>query len=155
MRIDSLRLTTFIFICAILEIIINNATILYVDLLGIVLIILLVNEVYTISSLIVLSIFADLIGHWYLGSHLLSVTLVSFATSSFINFYRMCNTMQKIFIIILFYSLFVCVIVGIEAVTRTMHFSLISYFLEVVILLPIMLWLFTKFIVKTPADIII
>lgn len=154
MIIDNLRLTLFIFVGAILEVIINNTTILYIDILGIILVIILVNEIYTIGSLIFISLVADLIGHWYLGSHLLSLVLISFTTSRFINFYKMCNSIQKNFITILYYSISVCFLVAIGAITRTMHFSLISYLLEVIFLLPIILWLFNKIIIKTTMDII-
>ncbi len=154
MRIDNLRLAIFIFIGPILEIIINNTTILYIDIFGIILVIILVNEIYTMGSLIFISLLADLIGHWYLGSHLLSLVLISFTTSRFINFYKMCTFMQKNFITILYYSVSVCFLVAIGAITRTLHFSLLSYLLEIIFLLPIIFWLFNKIIIKTTTDIL-
>ena len=58
----------YLSLCAIL---INNLTIFYVDILAIVLVCLLLGGNYNWTQLIILSLLADLFGHWYLGSHLL------------------------------------------------------------------------------------
>ena len=96
MQINSIRFILFIIGIAIIQQIVNNSTTIYIDCVGLVLVALLItNTECYFRFLIILSIFADLIGHWYFGTHLLAVILISFISNYIVDFYKICNNLQK------------------------------------------------------------
>jgi cell shape-determining protein MreD len=155
MRINSFRFIIFILCIAIIQQIVNTSTPIYVDCLGAVLVALLITDMgYRIKSLVILATFADLIGHWYFGTHLLAIILLSFISKFITNYYRICNSLQKTIICGLFYAILLLTIGLIGIITHNNNFSWISFIVEISIINPIILWLLHLFIIKTPLDII-
>lgn len=155
MQINPLKLYLLILVIAIVQLIINSSTLLYLDIIGMVLVVILVNGIYSLRMLVAIGLFADLIGHWYLGTHLVATILISFLTSSMLNFYRMSSSIQKIIIVGVFYSLLSLIDGLIGLLTHNSNFHLLNYIVELIVLTPIVLWLFNRFIIKISADIII
>ena len=77
MILKNLRLIIFVLILLVIQFLINNLSIFYVDLLGIILITLLIEGKSSWLALVLLSLIADLFGHWYLGSHLFAIVILS------------------------------------------------------------------------------
>ncbi|MFN7094620.1 MAG: hypothetical protein ACK4M7_04575 [Burkholderiales bacterium] len=155
MQINQLRLFILSLGLAILQLIINATTIFYLDCLAVILVILLINGKYSIRLLVVLALIADLIGHWYLGTHLFACITLSFLSRYCVNFYRMCNPFQKVIMVGLFYSLFRAIMFCIGLITHNSHFAWLNYSLEIIGLAPLILWLFNSWVIKISADLII
>jgi hypothetical protein len=76
--VNNLRFVLLCTVLIFLQFIINNFTIFYIDIIAILLISLLLRGNLIWVQLITISFIGDLIGHWYLGSHLLTVVLLSY-----------------------------------------------------------------------------
>ena len=137
MKLNNLHLAWITLALIVFQFIINNLTIFYVDLVAILLVSILLLGSYTWTQLIVLSLVADLIGHWYLGSHLLAITLLSLMSGSFVNFYRMCNWLQRTMIASAFFLLLMLIIYLLELLTAKKISSPWSLLIEVFILIPL------------------
>ncbi len=137
------------------QLIMNSLTIFYVDILGIFLVLILLNDTYQIRTLIVLSLLADLIGHWYLGTHLFAAILISFITGYFVHFYKICNNYQKNFINGIVYSLLVIIITIIGLITHNSSFSWLSYLIEIFLISPLILWILQRYIIRFSADLVL
>lgn len=154
MQIKYLNLAILIIIILTLQIIINNTTTLYIDSLTLVLIILLLEGSCSNRLLLVVCLLADLLGHWYLGTHLLVLTVLSFPTKGLINFYRVSNILQKIVLNGLF-ALIAYIMIGLlDALLHKSGISWINLLIEIIILNPIILFLLGLFVIKLPSDII-
>lgn len=142
------RLILFVIILTILELLINSSTKFYVDLLGIFLIIVLLRGHYSFKLILTLAIIADLIGHWYLGSHLLAIMLISFLSDQVINFFHMNNLWNKIVTAEVFYFILVGLLLLLGMLTHNTGFHWQNYFCEVVLVLPIILIIFNYLFLK-------
>jgi cell shape-determining protein MreD len=155
MRISKLKLSILIIFISCLQLLINSQTSLYLDCIGIVLVLLLISDSYSLKMLIILSFYADLIGHWYLGSHLFATLLLSFLTGAIVRFFYMCSTLQKISILVFFYTLFVVIITAINLITHNFSTDSVSFLVEAIILCPIIFILFSYTKVKHSENIIL
>lgn len=142
MQISKLKLTMLIIFVGCLQLIINTQTSLYLDCIGIILVLLLINGCYNLKMLIIISFVADLIGHWYLGSHLFATLLLSFLTSAIVRFFYICGTLQKIYILVFFYSLFMVIITAINLITHNFSTNSTSFLVEAVIFCPVIFIVF-------------
>ncbi|HLX53308.1 MAG TPA: hypothetical protein VKR58_05180, partial [Aquella sp.] len=88
MQVKYLNLIILIVIILAFQLIINNTTILYIDCLTLVLVTLLLDGFFSVRFIFIVCLLADLFGHWYLGTHLLAITIISFPTKGLVNFYR-------------------------------------------------------------------
>lgn len=154
MQINNFWLVILTIILALIQSLINNSGIVYIDCVGVVLIALLINGNYPLRIIVANAIFADLIGHWYLGTHLLAIILVSFLTVPLINFYRMSNLIQKNILACLLYtcSLIIIIIVGI--LTHNIIFNWTNYLLNIFVVCPLILWVLNKLAFKARSDLI-
>lgn len=137
MQITNLRLFLICITLGFIQIIINNTTDAYIDSIGALIIILLFNENYSIKTLIIMSLFADLIGAWYLGSHLFAAVMVSFLIKPLMNFYNMCASLQKMVIIILMYAILFLILIILGLVYNNWVFNLKGYLLDSFVIVPI------------------
>lgn len=152
MIIDKFKLSVAIILFALFQIIINVSTTFYIDCIGIILTILLFIDDVSIFSIVIISLIADLIGQWYIGSHLFAIIFCSFFTKSFINFYKMTNPGNKYFIIILFYSFLSGILTIISYVSHNFGFSIYNYLLDIIAIIPLILFIFHKFIIEYVLD---
>jgi rod shape-determining protein MreD len=115
---------------------------------------LLLDGLCSNRFLLVASLLADLLGHWYLGTHLLAITLVSFPAKGLVNFYRVSNFLQKIVLNGIFALIAYLLIGSIDALAHKSGISWKNLLVEIVILNPIILLMLSTVIVKLPSDII-
>lgn len=154
MQIKYFSLYILIIVILALQLVINNTTTLYIDCLTLVLVALLLDGFFSIRFIVAVCLLADLFGHWYLGTHLLAITLISFPTRGLVNFYRVSNILQKIVLNGIF-ALIVYIIIGlIDILLHRSGFGWINLLVEVVILNPIILLTLSGFIIKPPSDIL-
>ncbi len=152
MIISSLRLVLFCILLTVIQFAINNFTIFYVDIFAILLVAILMRGNVAWAQLISLSIYADLVGHWYLGSHLLAITIVSIVSPKFVNFYRMCSFFQRNIILSMFYLVMTAIIFIVELATGKVFTSKLSLVLELLVILPVIQVLLNNFIFKRPTE---
>lgn len=143
------------FVLIVCQLAINNLTIIYVDCLGVLLAILLAYNSFSIRAVILLSIISDLVGHWYIGSHLFASVLVSFVTGYFTNFYRMSNFVQRYVLVVIFYSIFKGILLLLDKALGNSISTAYSYPVEIGIILPITFIIFSRYIIKASSDIIV
>lgn len=153
MQISKFKFSMFFLGIVILQLLINIFTQVSVDGLGVMMVILLAYGVYSLRFVVVISLLADLIGHWYLGSHLLAIILIGFVMARLVNYFRMSYFMQKTLIIISFYSFLMAIIALVNGMLHNYTFSWLEYVIEI-ILCPISLMLFNKYIIKPSASVI-
>lgn len=154
MIVNNLRLIIFCIILVFAQFLINNLTIFYVDILAIVLICLLMGGNYSWTQLIILSLLADLFGHWYLGSHLLAITILSVFSAKFTSFYRVSNWLPRTIMANIFFSILLLIIYLIDVVLGKVFTSLSSLLFEVVVLMPLIQFILQKFVNLRSSDII-
>ncbi|MCE3268723.1 MAG: hypothetical protein K0R49_975 [Burkholderiales bacterium] len=154
MQVKYIGLSIFIIIILIIQLIVNNTTILYIDCLTLIMVALLLDGLCSNRFLLVASLLADLLGHWYLGTHLLAITLVSFPAKGLVNFYRVSNFLQKIVLNGIFALIAYLLIGSIDALAHKSGISWKNLLVEIVILNPIILLMLSTVIVKLPSDII-
>lgn len=152
MIVNNLR---FVLLCTVLiffQFIINNFTIFYIDIIAILLISLLLRGNLIWVQLITISFIGDLIGHWYLGSHLLTVVLLSYFTNKVANFYRMCGWFPRMLISMFYFALFFLVIYLIELLTRRVFTSVDSLIFQLLVILPVVQLILDKLTVRKPSE---
>lgn len=137
MLITNLRFTLYSLLLMTIQIMINNFTPIYVDLLGVFLVIILLNGEFAWRQLIILSLIADLIGHWYLGTHLCATLMVSFLIQPLVNFYLVCTMLQRIIFIEIFYILSALVIILIELIAKQYQVNLQNYLVQLIVIVPL------------------
>lgn len=137
MILRNLRLILFVLSLLITQFLINNLSIFYVDLLGIVLIITLIENKSSWLVLVILSLVADLFGHWYLGSHSLAILLLSGLTTRVSRFYLLCGWVNRNVIANFFFVLMSAVIYLIDVILGKSFSSLPSAILELFVLMPL------------------
>ncbi len=155
MRINYSGLITLIFVVTLFQLVINSTTSLYIDCLTIIMVILMLNELFFIQAFILISIFADLIGHWYLGTHLLAVVLVSLLIRNFIRFYRTCHTLQRVILVCIFSSITYIIIMIIDLIGHNNNFSWINLLIDAVVLTPFLIWLSNLLVLRSKPGMIL
>lgn len=152
MTISNIKLTILCLVLILTQFLINNLTILYVDLLTIVPLVLLLDNRYNWFQLIILSLLCDLIGHWYFGSHLLAITILSVFSVRVVNFYKICNSFQKLFINGFFLTLLLAIIYVISLATARVYISWYGFLVNVCIALPLIQLLISKFVLPRNSE---
>jgi hypothetical protein len=152
--INNVRLIVLCFIVVFAQTLINNLTIFYVDIVGLVLISLLILGNYTWLQLIILSMIADLFGHWLLGTHLLTVVILSNFSIKFSRFYRMCNWLSRTIIANGFFIFFNLIIYMIDFTVGRILISWYSLIVELLILMPLVQLLLQKIIISNASSIV-
>lgn len=148
MIINNLRLFVFLLILLVTQFSINNFTIMYVDLFGILLLISLLSGSYSWHKMVIFSLIADIFGHWYLGTHLVTIVLVSLLAPNMINFYRMSGWFQRSLITNLYFIIFNLIICVIDLVLSKTHLSISGFIFEILIVMPVIQLLLDKFIIQ-------
>lgn len=131
---------SFIIFCIILvvaQFLTNNFSIFYVDLFAILLVSLLLRGNLLWLQLIILSFVGDLIGHWFLGTHLLVVVLLSYFTNKIANFYRMCGWFPRTLISIFYLAIFYLIVYIVELSTKRVVTSLDDILVQLLVFLPL------------------
>lgn len=142
MILRNLRLILLLIVLAITQFIVNDFTIFYIDVIGVVSLSLLLEGKSNWWKLILISIFADLIGHWYLGTHLLAIVLLSFFSGSFNRYYQLCGWVNRSFIVVIYFLVMNLIIYGIDIVIGKTFFTFPNLALEVFVVVPIVqVWL--------------
>lgn len=155
MKTNNFRLPLYIIIIAIIQLMINtNSSKLYLDLLGLVIVIIILSNNYTFKSLIIISIIADLIGHWYLGTHLIAAISLTFISTSTTNFFNISTFLHKCIMLMFFTAIFLLVMLVIDLVVHNTIISPISFIIEVAICAPLLLRFLEKILIKHTQDII-
>lgn len=149
MQRSNLRFVFLILLLSIFQVVINNSTKVYLDCLSVVLVIILFANVFSFRSVIILALFADLIGHWYLGSHLFAAMIVSFMARPLVNFYKMSGGVQRSITIAIFYTILTCIITLIGMITHNLSISWLDFAIEIFILCPAILFLYNFTKIKT------
>lgn len=116
---------------------INNFTIFYVDIFGAIIVVAIMIGSYSWLSLICLSLLADLLSHWYLGTHLIALVLISIVSSKIVNFYKISNAINKFVIVAFYYSLLSLIIVIIEFATGRVFFSASNLLFQIFVVIPV------------------
>lgn len=146
MILRNLRLILFVLSLLITQFLINNLSIFYVDLLGIILIITLIENKSSWLTLVILSIIADLFGHWYLGSHLFAILLLSGLSARMSRFYLLCGWVNRTMIANFFFLLMGLVIYLLDILLGKTFTSLPSIALELFFLMPLVQFIFNHFV---------
>lgn len=152
MTVNNIKLSILCIILVLCQFLINNLTILYVDLLTIVPLILLLDNRYNWLQLIVLSLLCDLIGHWYFGSHLLAITILSFFSCRIVNFYKICGIFQKLIISCFFLTLLLAIIYAISLATARVYVSWYGFLVNIVVGLPLIKLLMNRFVLPRNSE---
>ncbi len=139
MQINNFKFIIFIVITIIIQVVISIFSNIAIDLLGIILVILFLYGVNSLRASLILTIISDLFSHWYLGSHLFAIILLSFMTEKLINHFRISYHVQKLLLLIIFYSIFTAFIILINSIFHNYTFNLLEYSINVIIMCPIML----------------
>lgn len=128
---------------------------LYLDGLTLVLVAFLLEGLFAVRILFTVCLLADLFGHWYLGTHLLAITLISFPVKGFVNFYRVSNVLQKVVLNGIF-ALFAYLIIGlIDLLVHKTMISWINFAVEIILVNPIILFLLHRYVIRFSPDIIL
>lgn len=136
------------------QLFINSTSVIYVDILGVFLIVLLINKFCLFRQLIILAMVADLIGRWYLGTHLFAIILISFFSDRYYNFYKLSGSAQKIISIMIFTIIEFMLNTLIGLLTNSVKIDFFSIATEIIILCPL-IFLITAKLLKTPSSDII
>jgi cell shape-determining protein MreD len=105
-----------------------------IDLLGVFLLIILVNKYSNYTKIIILSIIADLIGPYHIGTHLISLLIISFISDRYYNFYKILTHLQKNIILITFILLFQLIINIVRFITNNTSNYIYSTIFSLIIL---------------------
>lgn len=137
MQQSNLKLAILIIALSIFQVIINNSTILYIDCLSVILVALLFNKNLPLRLIIGISLFADLMGHWYLGSHLFGAILLSFLSQRMVIFFSLSSKFQQCFIISIFYAMLTGVLTTIGLLTHNTFINWLNFSIEIFVLCPV------------------
>jgi|SRR6185437_6755862 len=153
MQVKYLNLFILIVIILAFQLIINNTTILYIDCMTLVLVTLLLDGFFPVRIIFVVCLLADLFGHWYFGTHLLAITLISFPTKGLVNFYRVSNVLQKVVLNGIFALIAYGIIGLVDVLLHKSGMNWINLLIELLVLNPIILLMLSAFVIKLPSDI--
>jgi hypothetical protein len=138
----------------VVQIVLNSCTSLYLDLMGALIIILLLTNNYNFKSLIILTFLADLIGHWYLGTHLFAAICMIFLTGYVTNFFNISTFLKKSIILAVFYTLFLLIIALIDLGLHNIGMHWFNFVIEVGIFSPLILKSLNTLLINHNDDII-
>jgi cell shape-determining protein MreD len=158
MELNKIRLSLFMVILLVVQLFIDNVTPVYLDCFGVLLVILIAYNIFSIRAIIILSVISDLIGHWYIGTHLFACVFTSFLTGYLANYYKMTNSFQRYILLIIYYSLFCGLIFAINLLFRRSGSNIVSYLayvIEIVLILPIIRSIVKRFLVSSTTDLFI
>lgn len=142
MILRNLRLILLLVVLAITQFIVNDFTIFYIDVIGVVSVSLLLEGKSNWGKLMLISIFADLIGHWYLGTHLLAIVILSFFSGNFNRYYQLCGWLNRSFIVVIYFLVMNLIVYGIDLAIGKTFFTIPNLLLEVFVVVPIVqIWL--------------
>ena len=105
-----------------------------IDLLGIFLLIILINSYTNYPKLFILSIIADSIGPYYIGTHFLSLLIISFISDRYYNFYKILTHFQKNIILIIFILIFELIINIVRIITNNNSNYISSSIFSIIVL---------------------
>lgn len=145
---NNIKFIFLVILLSVFQVTINNSTGLYIDCLSVAIIILLFSNVFSFIVVVLLSLLADLLGHWYLGSHLFVAVALSFLSVPLINYYRLSGYVQMSVIVCIFYALLTAVITLIGFVTHNLFINWLGFVVEIFILCPVIQGLFIMFGIK-------
>ena len=128
-----LQLILFI-ILILLEVYINNISKVYIDIMGVVLLIYVINFNLSIKNIVIISLIADLIGFWYLGTHLIAIITVSILSDKLANYFNLLNTFQKIIFMYIIYALMALIILIIGKVIHNYFINMPGFFIELILI---------------------
>jgi len=148
MRINYPGLVFLVLLLSVIQLVVNNMTIIYIDCFTLVMVALLLNDLFSIRVFMFLSVFADLIGHWYLGTHLLAIVLVSLLAIKFVQFYRTCHTLQRVILVGIFSLLTYGFLMLVDLLVHNNSFSWQNLIIEAVLINPIIMWLMSLFVLR-------
>lgn len=154
MRTNNLKLSIYIMIIMVLQILLNTSTKLYLDLMGVVIVILLLHNNYSFRYLIIITLLADVIGHWYLGTHLFAAVLITFLSGHMTNFFNLSTFPKKSVIVSFFYTIFSLIILLVDLCLHNPGTRIIDMVVEIFILVPIGLKILDKLLVKHNEDVV-
>ena len=137
-----------------LQILINSSTKLYLDLMGAIIVILLLNNNYTFKSLIIITFLADIIGHWYIGTHLFAAILITFLSSRVTTFFNLSTFLKKNLIVAFFYALFLLIVSLIDLCLHNPGMHVTDIIIEIFIFSPIILKILDNLLIKHTENII-
>ena len=140
---SNFKLFSLIFVLFVFQLIFNSLTLFYTDSLGIILVILLFRKYVHLRLIIFLALFADLMGHWYLGSHLFAVILLSFLSQRLIVMYYLAGPLQKVAMVSVFYSMLALILMLIGSLMHNISINWANFGIDVLIFCPVILWLFS------------
>lgn len=126
----------------------------YVDIFGILLLISLLSGSYSWPKMVIFSLIADIFGHWYLGTHLVTIVMVSFLAPNMVNFYRMSGWFQRSLITNLYFIIFNLLMYAIDIILSKTHLSVSGFVFEVLIIMPLIQILLDKFIIQKDSEFI-
>jgi hypothetical protein len=147
------RLIILLLLITLVQVLVNNSKFIYIDCIGIILMALIIHDINSLRLMILLGIFADLIGYWYLGSHLFAILIVSFFIKPMTNFFAMCGILEKTLFFSIFYIMFIMILITISIITHNLgvykfSINILNIVVETLIACPILLWLIRLVIIK-------
>lgn len=151
---NNLRLAIFLIVLLVSQFLINNLTIFYVDLFGALLVISLMNNNSSWVKMVGFSLLADLFGHWYLGTHLIAIVLVSLMVRNLVRYYSLCGLLQRTLVVNLFFIIMNLIIYVIDLLLGRTLFTFRSLFLEIGLLIPLIQIILDKLVIKKPDEFI-
>lgn len=149
---NNLRLGIFLIVLLVGQFLINNLTVFYVDFFGILLVISLMSGAYSWPKMVVFSLLADIFGHWYLGTHLISIVILSFIVHNLVNFYRMCGWFQRTLVTNVFFFIMHVIIFCIDLVMGRTYSTIGSIMVEAVLFMPIIQFILDKLIIQKTSE---
>lgn len=155
MKNNNFSLAIYLFILGFVQIVINNSSSLYFDLLGVSLVVLILSGNYNLISLLLISLIADLIGHWYLGTHLVAAISLTFISKSITNYFNISTFLHKSITLIIFSAGFFAIIFIIDLIVHNAVINIKSLFIEIFIITPIILKLLERLLIVQNRDIIL
>jgi membrane protein YqaA with SNARE-associated domain len=120
----------------IVQVLINSMTNWSIDIFGSIIIVLaLTDDALLVITLI--AAIADLLGHWYLGTHLLSILVIGAVFEYIRQFFVICSFMQRLSLVTLCFISFSIVECIIDVVSHGMRINLYSYIINIFVICPL------------------
>ena len=148
MQINKFKLYGLILVLTILQITINASSKIYIDILGALMVVILAYRMFEFYQLIILAIIADFIGTWYLGTHVIALTLLSIITNKYSNFYKILNYLQKNIFIIIYGIIQYFIIYAIGIIVHHSSFSFLNFIIQIIFIYPLILFATNKLLIN-------
>lgn len=154
MLINNIKLVIVLILLLLIQFIVNNFTIFYVDLFGIFAIILLLYGSSNFSYIVGISVLADLFGYWYIGEHLIAIVALSILSSRVTRVFSICNWFQKLVILEVFTGLLILIIYALNLVFNKHIDNTLSFLIQLIVVLPILQIVYQKIVLTKKSDVI-